>query len=38
MYDGSDQAVSCSIDDQNEGKVCTVNFYFRYQSFCISVS
>lgn len=41
MYDGSDQAVSCSIDDQNQGKVCTVcgqnssftHHLFDYNSF-----
>uniref|UniRef100_A0A7S3H6C7 Cell cycle control protein 50A n=1 Tax=Spumella elongata TaxID=89044 RepID=A0A7S3H6C7_9STRA len=28
MYDGSNQAVSCSISDQNEGKVCSLTFNF----------
>lgn len=26
MYDGSDEAVSCSIAEKNEGKTCTVHF------------
>ena len=37
MYDGSNQAVSCSISDQNEGKVCSVSLsavYFLHDSRC----
>ncbi|KAJ1391377.1 ligand-effect modulator 3 family, partial [Ochromonadaceae sp. CCMP2298] len=29
MYDGTDQTVSCSISEQNEGKVCTLTFTFE---------
>eukprot|EP00428_Durinskia_dybowskii_P060903 CAMPEP_0170369506 /NCGR_PEP_ID=MMETSP0117_2-20130122/8018_1 /TAXON_ID=400756 /ORGANISM="Durinskia baltica, Strain CSIRO CS-38" /LENGTH=361 /DNA_ID=CAMNT_0010624227 /DNA_START=67 /DNA_END=1149 /DNA_ORIENTATION=- len=28
MYDGSNQAVSCSIDEANEGKQCQITFVF----------
>ena len=27
MYDGSNQAVSCSITEQNQGKICTVSWH-----------